>query len=316
MRKQSEPLEDLHALVVFARVVEARSFTGAAKLLRTTTSAVSKRVSELERLLAVKLIARTTRRVAITEAGAVFYERVSRILAAIDDAQRAVSHLATGARGTLRVSAPVLFGERHVATFIPGFLEANPEVRLEMSFSDRFVGLVEEGFELAIRIGAVHDPSLVAHKIAPAEGLVVASPKYLEKHGTPRTPHELAAHECFRYGLVTAAQEWRFRGPEGDFSVPVTGRLQVDHGGAAREAAIAGFGLARLPNFIVDDAMENGTLVSILDAWRPTPAMIQIVHPSGRMLPKVRAFVDFMVPKLRARLAACATRRSRDETSS
>jgi DNA-binding transcriptional LysR family regulator len=304
MGKQSEPLEDLHALAVFARVVESRSFTRAARLLRTTTSAVSKRISELERRLGVKLLARTTRRVALTEAGSIFYERAARILAAIDDAQRAVSHLATAARGTLRLSAPVLYGERHVAPLLPAFLSANKEVRLEISFSDRFVGLVEEGFELAIRIGAVRDPSLVAHKIAPAEGLVVGSPKYLAEHGTPKTPYELVGHECLRYGLVTAAQEWRFKGTDGDFSVPVTGRLQVDHGGAAREAAIAGFGLTRLPIFIVDRALADGSLVTILDAWRPTPGMIQIVHPAGRMLPKVRAFVDFMVPRLRERCHA------------
>lgn len=304
MRKQSEPLEDLHALAVFARVVEARSFTRAAVLLRTTTSAVSKRISELERRLGVRLLARTTRRVALTEAGSIFYERTARILAAIDDAQRAVSHLATGARGTLRLSAPVLFGERHLAPLIPAFLAANPEVRLEVSFSDRFVGLVEEGFEIAIRIGAVRDPSLVAHRIAPSEGLVVASPKYLQKHGTPRTPYELVGHECLRYGLITAAQEWRFRGPEGDFSVPVTGRLQVDHGGAAREAAIADFGVARLPSFIVDDALAARTLVAILDTWRPPASPIQIVHATGRMLPKARAFVDFFLPRLRERLAS------------
>jgi DNA-binding transcriptional LysR family regulator len=299
MGKQSEPLEDLHALVVFVRVVEARSFTRAARLLRTTTSAVSKRISELERRLGVKLLARTTRRVALTEAGAIFYERAARILAAIDDAQRAVSHLASAARGTLRLSAPVLFGERHVAPLLPAFLAANKEVRLEVSFSDRFVGLVEENFEVAIRIGPVRDPSLVAHKIGPVDGLVVGAPKYLAEHGTPKTPHELVGHECLRYGLMTAAQEWRFHGSEGDFSVPVTGRLVVDHGGAAREAAIAGFGLARLPSFIVDRALADGTLVSILDTWKTSPGMVQIVHPAGRMLPKVRAFVDFIVPRLR-----------------
>ena len=304
MGKQSEPLEDLHALAVFVRVVEARSFTRAARLLRTTTSAVSKRVAELERRLGVKLLARTTRRVALTEAGSIFYERAARILAALDDAQRAVSHLASAPRGTLRLSAPVLFGERHLAPLVPAFLAANKEMRLEISFSDRFVGLVEEGFELAIRIGTVRDPSLVAHKIAPAEGLVVASPKYLAQHGTPETPYELVGHECLRYGLMTAAQEWRFHAQEGDFSVPVTGRLQVDHGGAAREAAIAGLGLARLPSFIVDRSLADGSLVSILDEWRLAPSSILIVHPAGRMLPKVRAFVDFMVPRLRERLAA------------
>ncbi|MGH7285324.1 MAG: LysR family transcriptional regulator [Polyangiaceae bacterium] len=290
-------------MVIFARVVEARSFTSAARSLGTTTSAVSKRIARLEERLGARLVERTTRRVQPTDAGVAFYERCARILAEIDDAEIAVAHLAHEPRGTLRVSIPVIFGELHIAPLLADFADRYPEVRLDMSLSDRQVSLLEEGFDMAVRISVMNDSSLVARKLASVSGVVVGSPAYFRQNGVPKTLADLSKHECIRYSLMTAQREWRFRVRGKEVSVPVRSRLQSNHGGAIREAAIAGLGLARLPNFVVAHALREGTLVSVLDDFVTDELGVFAVYPAGKQpRPTVRAFTDFLSTKLPARL--------------
>jgi DNA-binding transcriptional LysR family regulator len=291
-------------MVIFARVVETRSFTAAARALATTTSAVSKRIAKLEDRLGARLVERTTRRVSPTDAGVAFYERCARILAEIDDAEIAVARFGSEPRGTLKASVPVIFGELHIAPLLPEFAARYPEVRLDISLSDRLVNMLEEGFDMSVRISSMNDSSLVARKLANGHGVVVASPAYLKKHGTPKVPTDLSAHECIRYSLLTAQREWRFRVRGRDVSVPVRARLQLNHGGAIREAALAGLGLARLPHFAVAHALRDGHLVTVLEDFVLSDLSVFAVYPAGKQpRPTVRAFADFLAAKLPARLA-------------
>jgi DNA-binding transcriptional LysR family regulator len=304
MRKQSAT-GDLLDIALFARVVEGRSFSTAARALGTTTSAVSKRIARLEERLGARLLERTTRRVAPTDAGAAFYARAARILADVDEAEHAVASLGGTPRGTLRVSAPVIFGERHLAALLPEFLRRFPDVRLDLSLSDRFVDLLEEHYDVALRIGPLGEGSLVRVRVGSTAAIVVASPDYLERAGRPSVPADLTDHNCIRYSLVTAAREWRFKGPRGEISVPVVGNLEVNHGGAMREAAIAGLGVARLPHFLVADALASGVLVPLLADHRLPPAGVHLVYLQGAApLPKVRSFVDVIGAALRERMRA------------
>lgn len=304
MRQQSG-LGDLQDVALFVRVVEGRSFSAAARALKTTTSAVSKRVARLEERLGARLLERTTRSVMPTEAGAAFYARAARILADVDEAENEIASLGGRPRGTLRVSAPVIFGERHLAPVLPAFLERCPEVRLDLSLSDQFVNLLEERFDVALRVGPLVDSSLVRVRVGTTAGLIVASPAYLARAGGPGSPGDLSRHNCLRYSHVTAAREWRFRGPRGAVSVPVVGNVDVNHGGAMRELVIAGVGVARLPHFLVADAIEAGLLVTLLDEFCLPPIGIHLVHLGGAApLPKVKAFVSVVGASLRERLRA------------
>jgi DNA-binding transcriptional LysR family regulator len=294
---------DLQDIALFVRVVDGRSFSVAARAIGATTSAVSKRVARLEERLGARLLERTTRKVAPTDAGAAFYARAARILADVDEAEHAVASLGGAPRGTIRVSAPVIFGERHLAPLLPAFLERYPDVRVDLSLSDRFVDMVEEHFDLALRIGPLAEASLVRVRVGGTASIVVASPSYLARAGRPEVPGDLSNHNCLRYSIVTAAREWRFRGPRGEISVPVVGNLEINHGGAMREAAIAGLGVARLPHFLVADGLASGALVALLSEFRLPPLGVHLVYRRGAApLPKVKAFVETIGAALRDRL--------------
>ncbi|HEU4411787.1 MAG TPA: LysR family transcriptional regulator [Polyangiaceae bacterium] len=301
-------LDDLGAIVAFVRVVDARSYSAAARLVGATTSALSKRVARLEGALGVRLLERTTRRLAPTEAGSAFYERCLRVLDALGEAERAATQLGGGARGTLRLSAPVIFGELHVAPLVPPLLERHPGLGVELSLSDRYVDLVDEGFDLALRIGRLADSSLAARRLGRVPAVVCASPAYLERRGVPRAPDELAGHECLRYSLAGAGREWRLRGPDGkERAYAAGGRCSLNHGGAMREVAIAGGGLAHLPLFLVADALASGRLCAVLDAYRGPDFGLYAVYPAGRApTPKVRAAVEFFAEALPPRLGGPA----------
>jgi DNA-binding transcriptional LysR family regulator len=298
-------LDDLNALVAFVRVVDARSYSAAARQAGATTSALSKRVAKLEGALGVRLLERTTRRLAPTEAGAAFYERCLRVLDELGEAERAATRLGGGARGTLRMSAPVIFGELHVAPLVPRLLERHPGLGADLWLSDRYVDLVDEGFDLALRIGRLADSSLAARRLGAVPAVVCASPAYLERRGVPRRPDDLAGHECLRYSLAGAGREWRLRGPDGrERAYAAAGRCSLNHGGAMREIALAGGGLAQLPLFLVAEALAAGRLRAVLDDYRPPDFGIYAVHPAGRApSPKVRAAVDFFAEALPPRLA-------------
>ncbi len=287
------------ALEAFVKVAETQSFSEAARRLRSSKSAVSRNVGALESELGARLFNRTTRSLKLTEAGRAYFERVSRILADLDDADHALGQLQASPRGRLMVSAPMSFGFLHLAPALPTFLARFPEVDVDLSLNDRYVDVVDEGFDVALRIGALPDSSLMARRIVPIRRTLCASPDYFRRRGTPQTPEDLKGHECLRNSNVARTQEWRFVDPEGKPSlVAVSGRVSANNGDAIRVMALAGAGVANLPTFIVGEDLRAGALVSALDRFVSQDIAMSAVYPHARHLsPKVRAFVDFLVER-------------------
>jgi DNA-binding transcriptional LysR family regulator len=295
-------LDDLQTMVVFARVVETGSFTSAARSLLTSTSSVSKRIAQLEQRLGVRLVERTTRSMAPTEAGLTYYERCAQILRDVEQAELVVTELGSTPRGTLRVSAPTMLGEGHLASLAAPFLAMYPDLRLEVNLDDRPVNLVTEGYDLAIRgmrPGATPDSSLIARRLATVDLVVVAAPSYLARRGVPQTPHDLAGHDCLHFSAAPLQQQWSFTMPPGVRVAPVTTRLAFNSLAALREAAIAGCGLTRISLLTVVDAIRAGTLQLVLPDYAAADLGLYAVYPAGKQpLPKVKAYVDFLAVEL------------------
>jgi len=286
-------------MTAFARVAETGSFSEAARRLRSSKSVVSRQIAALESELGVRLLHRSTRALTLTEAGRGYFDQLVRILADIDEANLSVSHLQAAPRGRLRVNAAMSFGIRHLAPAIPDFLARCPEVKIDLTLNDRFVDLVDEGYDMAVRIGHLIESSLVARRLAPLRRVVCASPAYLAARGVPATPDDLAGHECLRYSNIPVGDEWTFTAPDGRArSAEVTGRLRVNNGDALRIAALEGLGLACLPTFIVGEDLRAGTLVPVLEGAAHQSGGVFAVYPHARHLsPKVRAFIDFLVER-------------------
>ena len=282
-------------LQAFVRVAETGSFSEAARRLGLSKSMISRQVSSLEAELGVRLLHRTTRSLSPTEAGRAYLERCQRILADLDEANLLVSQLQTTPRGRLRVSAPLSFGIGHLSSALPGFLERYPEIELEMNMTDRHVDLVEEGWDVAVRIGRLADSSLICRRLAPIRRLAAAAPSYLERRGTPLVPQDLESHDCLTHGNMVSS-EWRFVSPENQsLPVAVHGRFHADNGDVLREMAVAGVGIVMLPTFFLGDDIRAGRLVPLLGAYIPLDVSLNAVYPHGRHLsPKVRAFVDYL----------------------
>jgi DNA-binding transcriptional LysR family regulator len=291
---------DVLSMVLFARLVEARSFTAAAGKLGVSKSVVSARLSALEARLGTRLLHRTTRKLSLTPEGLAFYEHCARITAEADAATTTARSASKDPIGVLRVNAPVTFAQMHLAEPIGAYLERYPKARVELVLSDRLIDLVEEGIDVAIRISArLRDSSLIARKLATDRSVVCAAPGYLAKHGMPRTPAELLHHACLRYALIKAADEWRFRDAGAAFSVPIEGRLTVADGATLREAAVAGLGIAVLPSFMITPELRAGRLVTLLERYSFVRLTIHALTPAGSSPPKVRAFIDQLVSYLR-----------------
>ena len=292
-------MDNTSEMAVFVRVVEAGNFSAAARELRLTPSAVSKLIGRLEDRLGARLLNRTTRRVSLTEEGRAFYQRCTPILDAIDEAERAVAELHGEPRGLLKVNASTAFGHYHIEPLIPGFLARYPDLRLELTLSESIVNLIEEEVDVAVRIGQLPDSSLIARKLGTARRIVVASPAYLKRHGTPQTPDDLKDHNCLRLSKATSLNQWEFRGPKGTRRIEVGGNFEANSGIALHRAAIAGIGLIRVGNFTVAADVRTGRLVPVLaDHEPPSETNIYAVYPHNRHLsPKVRAFVDLLVNK-------------------
>ncbi len=308
-------LDDLQTMAVFARVVETGSFTSAARSLATTTSSVSKRVAQLEQRLGVRLIERTTRSMATTEAGLTYYERCAQILRDVEQAEIVVTELGATPRGTLRVSAMTMLGEAHLAPLAAPFLALYPDLRLEVMLDDRSVNLVTEGYDLALRgmrPGATPDSSLIARRIANVNLVVVAAPSYLARRGVPQTPDDLATHDCLHYSVAPLQRQWQFMMPEGVRHAPVASRLAFNSLAALREAAIAGCGLTRTSILSVGEALRAGTLQLVLQDYAALDIGLYAVYPAGKQpLPKVKAYVDFLAVELPRRLATFCDREER-----
>jgi DNA-binding transcriptional LysR family regulator len=292
-------MDRLAAIEAFVRVAECGSFSKAAERLHSSKSVVSRQVGALEAELGARLLHRTTRALTLTEAGRGYFEQAARILADLAEANASVGQLQAAPRGRLRVSAPMSFGFLHLASAVPDFLERYPDVEIELALNDRYVDLVNEGFDMAVRIGKLEDSSLVARKLAPSRRTISAAPAYLQKRGTPASPDDLEAHECLCYSNLGLSQEWRFVRADGrPWPVAVRGRLHANNGDALRAAALRGFGLVVLPSFLVGRDFQSGALVSVLDAFMPQDSAVHAVYPHARHLsPKVRAFVDFLAER-------------------
>lgn len=288
-------LETATGLLVFAAVAEAGSFSAAARALGVSKSAVSKQVSQLEATVGARLLQRTTRRLSLTEAGAALLARGQRVLAELDGVETDLGRLGGPPRGLLRLSAPMSFGQRHVAPLLPAFLAAHPGVQVELDLTDRTVDLIGERFDCAVRVGRLPDSTLVARRLAPARRVVCAAPDYLARHGVPRTPEALRRHACLDYTYLAAPGGWPFTSGSRTRRIAVRGPLSSNNGEALRDAALAGLGIALLPTFIVGDDLRADRLRALLTAYECWDASIFAVYPPTRHVPaKLRAFVDFL----------------------
>lgn len=285
-------------MTVFVHVVEAGSFSSAARRLGIAKSIVSRRIGALEARLGTSLFHRSTRRLSLTETGLAYVERARRILSDVAEADDVARQLQGELKGKLRVAAPMSFGWRHLAPAVLDFLAAHTGLDVDLDLNDRRVDLVSEGYDLAIRIGKLADSSLIARTLAPCRHVVCASPAYLAKRGIPRTPLDLATqnHDCLVYSNRPASEQWRFRMGDTWHEAPVMARrLGVNNGDVLRDAAIAGLGLVVLPTFLVGDAVAAGALCVVLGDHEFFDPSIHAVWPPNRQLSaKVRALVDFL----------------------
>ncbi|MBF0187668.1 MAG: LysR family transcriptional regulator [Magnetococcales bacterium] len=288
-------MDRLTQMELFTQVATLESFSGAARRMRLSNGAVSKGVAALEERLGVRLLNRTTRRLSLTDAGRAYLEQCRRILAEVAEAEASVSSMWTEPRGPLRLNAPMSFGVLHLARQVADFLTLYPEITIEMAMTDRKVNVVDEGFDMVVRIGQLRDSSLIARKLAPARLVVCASPDYVARYGEPQVPADLSTCPTLLYTNVNPADVWHFQGPDGEVTVKVNGRLWVNNGDAIREAALQGVGLAIMPTFIVGKDLQAGRLISLLPEYRLPELGVYALYPHNRHLSaKVRILVDFL----------------------
>lgn len=289
-------MDRLRSMQVFRAVVDAGAFSAAARRLHLSNAAVSKHVASLEAALGARLLQRTTRRLSLTNAGEVYYQRAIRLLDELEQLEADVREEGQTPRGRLRVAAPMSYGLAVIAEQLPAFMARHPEVEVDLSLTDRMVDLVEEGVDVAIRVAhTLPDSSLVATRLGPFSRVVVGAPAYFETHGAPEHPRDLAVHTCLRYSRLSDPDVWRFAGPEGPVHVTVAGRLRTDNSLAMRAALRAGAGLALIPACAVAEDLASGALRTCLPGWAPEPRSVFALYPTTRQLsPKVRAFVGYL----------------------
>jgi DNA-binding transcriptional LysR family regulator len=288
-------MDKLDAMNAFARVVAAGSYAEAARRMGLTRSAVSKAVTELEQLLGVRLLDRTTRRVSPTEAGRAYYERVVGILTDVETTESAVSRLHDEPKGLLKINAPMSFGTLYLGPAIAEFMVAYSELRIELILNDRFIDPIEEGVDVTVRIGALPDSSLIARKLAPARRVLVASPEYLRSHGTPNTTDDLVHHHALSFGHSHGAQRFELTHRGDILSVAVTSRLCSNNGDVLRAAVLHGNGIALLPTFLVGSDIAAKKLAIVLPDYEATGLDVYAVYAPNRYLAaKTRVFIDFL----------------------
>ena len=284
---------------VFAAVVDAGSFVGAADALDVSKAAVSRIVSELEARLGVRLLHRTTRRLSLTADGDVFVLRCRELLAGVEEAEAEITQRSGQAVGLLKVSAPFSYGVLRLGPLWGAFLAAHPKIEMEITLSDRFVDLVDEGFDLAVRIARLESSSLVSRRLSSTRLVLCASPQYLEQHGRPGHPSELVDHAVLAYSLLAAGDTWQFEGPEGPSTVKVHPRMRTNSGDTCRAVALSGRGIVLQPSFLVDDDLRAGTLVELMPEYQSPELGVYAVYPSRKhLLPKVRLLIDYLAAAL------------------
>ena len=289
-------MDTFAAMRVFVAVVERSGFSAAASALDLSTASVTRQVAALEKRLGTRLLNRTTRRVGLTSAGAAYYQRAVQLLAELDDIEAAVGAQALVPSVLLRINAPVSFGIARLGPLLAGYRVRYPQVKLDLSLSDRLVDMVEEGFDVAIRITRQPAPNLIARKLADARLLLCAAPDYLARAGTPAAPADLARHACLAYSYWSGGDEWTLQGPAGEATVRIDGGLRANNGDVLREAALAGMGIVLQPDFVVGADLAAGRLRQVLPDWQVPPVGIHAVYASrSHLAPKLRSFIDFLV---------------------
>ncbi|HEU4852019.1 MAG TPA: LysR family transcriptional regulator [Telluria sp.] len=289
-------MDRFREMQAFTAVVDAGSFVRAAEMLDTSKAAVSRLVADLEERLGVRLLHRTTRKLSLTDDGQTFYHRCVELLATLGEAESDLSSRSAEPSGRLRISAPVTFGVLHLAPLWGEFLAARPRVTLDIELSDRMVDLVDDGFDLAIRITRAPHPNLIARLLAPAQLVLCAAPAYLERRGTPTHPSELAQHDVISYTYYATRDEWSFEGPDGPVTVRTRPRLHANNGDTCRAAALKGQGIILQPAFLVHEDLKSGALREILPDYRSPELGIYATYTSRRQLPlKLRQMIDFLV---------------------
>lgn len=289
-------MDRLLEMQTFCAVVEAGSFVAASEAQGISRAAVSRYVGELESRLGVRLLHRTTRRLSLTGEGEIFYVRCRELLAGIEEAEAEITSRSDVARGVLRVNAPVSFGISHLAPLWGKFHTQYPDVELTIDLSDRIVDIVEEGFDLAIRIATLQSSTLVSRRITSTRLMACASPEYLKAHGSPTEPAELSGHRIITYSNFTTGNDWPFHGPEGATSVRVRPWMYANNGDTCCAAAVAGQGVVLQPGFLLHRDLEAGRLVELMPDYHSTELGVYAVYPTRKFVtPKVRALVDFLV---------------------
>ena len=287
---------------VFVAVIDAGSFVRAADALDLSKTAVSRLVSDLEARLGTRLLHRTTRRLSLTPEGEVFLERSRSLLEGVESAEAELSTRAGEAVGQLRVNVPVTFGLLHLAPLWPAFMALHPRVVLDITLSDRLVDLVDEGYDLAVRIAQLQTSSLVSRQLTSTRLVLCASPDYLRRHGTPTQPSGIAQHSVISYTLLATGDQWAFQGPQGPVSVKVSPRMRTNSGDTCCAAALQHQGIVLQPTFLVGPHLASGALVEILPAYRSLNLGVHAIYPTRKHLtPKVRALIDFLVDAFRMR---------------
>lgn len=301
-------MDRFDAMSVLMTVVEVGSLSAASRRLGIPLATVSRRVSELEAHLKTRLLNRSSRQVSLTEAGRSYVVTCKRILEQLDEAERTAAGEYSAPRGELTLTAPVVFGRLHVLPIAMEFLEAHPDIDLRLVLADRTVHLVEESVDAAIRIGALPDSGLIATRLGAIRRVICGSPAYFKRRGTPRRPEQLRDHDCITFEGMAAPHAWSFPAGKKEKTVPVHSRLTVNTAEAAVDAALAGVGVTRVLSYQIAEARRAGTLAVVLESFEPAPWPIHLVHVGGGLLPlKLRAFLDWATPRLKARLLYSAS---------
>lgn len=291
---------DFEQITAFVAAVEHGGFTAAGQALARDGSILSRRVTALEKRLGVRLMERTTRRLALTEAGEAFHQRMLAALRALQEIEQDTSAAAVGVRGTLRIALPATFGRMWVAPILPAFLAAYPELVVETAFEDRYVDLVAESFDVAVRIGTLTDSRLVVRRLAPSQRMLCASPTYLQAHGTPSHPTDLAAHACLGFSRLASHPLWHLRDGDKVTAIRIAGPLVTDDAQSLVHAAVSGAGIAMVSDWLAGPELSSGRLVPVLpDHPVESNEAVYLVHPSARLVPaKTRAFADWILGAL------------------
>ena len=295
-------MDRFEEMQAFAAVVDAGSFVRAAEALQVSKTAVSRLIGDLEARLGVRLLHRTTRKLSLTVEGEVFHARCNELLAGVEEAEAEVTARADEAVGPLRLNVPVSFGLMHLAPLWPAFMAQHPNVTLDVTLADRIVDLVEEGYDLAVRIARLPSSSLVSRRLTTTRLVLCASPEYLRRHGTPAHPAEIARHAVCSYTLLAMGEHWAFEGPQGPVSVKVTPRMRSNSGDTCCAAALQHQGLVLQPSFMVGTHLRSGALVEVLPQYRSIELGVYAVYASRKYVtPKVRVLIDFLVEAFRIR---------------